>query len=170
MRKMSFWLLLTLCLCLGSSAVADTTPPKLSYNAMELNMPAAALRIYVPADMETLEGDEEAFDLGFRFNCFSDTFDLTVWVHDNREMSLKDYAAFYAERNGQKASPETVNGFPVQFLSSEDKPDACTILIADPDANIPDAVYVLSFTGDGEADVKLAEEIINTLARNDSEP
>jgi len=169
MRKKSFWLLLTLCLCLSIAAMAATNTPKLSYNAMELNMPAAALMVYVPADMDTLEGDEEASDLGFRFNCYSDTFDLTVWVHDSREMSLKDYGAFYAKRNGEKASPETINGFPVQYLSSEEKPDAFEYIVADPDSNPPDAVYVLSFTCDGEADVKLAEEIINTLARNDIE-
>ena len=170
MLKKGFWLLLTLCLCLSVTAMAASNTPKLSYKAMELNMPAAALRVYVPAEMDSLEGDEAAADLGFKFNCYNDTFDLTAWVHESREMSLVDYAAFYAGRNNMKAAPETVNGFPVQYLTSEDKPEMFAYLVADPDGNPPDAIYVLTFTCTGDADVKLAKEIMGTLARNDDEP
>lgn len=156
--------LLTLCLLGCTAALAEATPPKLSYEPYELSMPAAGVKIYVPDNMDTMEGDEEAYDLGFRFNCYNDTFDLTVWVNDSRDMNLADYAAFDAARNGQTAAAESINGIPVQRLTKADKPYSFDILVAVPDETDIQAVYDLSFTCDGEKDVALANEILSTLA------
>lgn len=157
-------LLLTLCLCMSASALSETTVPKLSYPSQELDMPAAGLMIYVPANMDTLDSDEESFDLGFRFNCYTDTFDFTVYVHDSRDMTLPDYAAFYADRYGFVAAADRINGFAVQRLTKADKPGDFDILVTTPDEESPEAVYALSFSCGSDADIKLANEILSTLA------
>ena len=164
MMKKGFLLLLALCLCLCLTAFAETTAPTLSYASKELSLPAAGLMLSVPSEMSTLESDEEAYDLGFRFNCFTDTFDMTVWVHDSRDMNLKDYAAFFADRYGLTAAPDTVNGFDVQLLTDTAKPNVYDILVAGPDNPQPDVVYLLEFSCTTESDVKLAEEILGTMA------
>jgi len=162
--KKWFFLFLTLCLCVSLSALAETAAPKLSYPSQELDMPAAGLMIYVPTNMDTLDSDEESFDLGFRFNCYTDTFDFTVYVHDSRDMSLPDYAAFYANRYGFIAAADRINGFAVQRLTKPDKPRNFDILVAMPDEESPEAVYALSFSCGNDADQKLADEILSTLA------
>ena len=165
--KKRFILLLALCLCLlCTTAAAEGAPQGLSYEARELSMPAAGVMVYVPADMDGVEGDEEAYDLGFRFDCFNDadTFDCTLYVNDSRDMSLADYAAFYAGRSGYAAyAAETVNGYTVMRLTGADNPNDFTVLIAGTDTDAPSAVYSLSFGCSGEADAALANEILNTL-------
>lgn len=161
--KKGLTLLMVLILCLGAPA-AQASAPTLSYPAAELSLPAAGLMLYVPTDMASLGGDEEAYDLGFRFNCYSDTFDLTVYVKDSRDMSLADYGAFYAERSGTKAAADNVNGYAVQLMTSTEKPNDYTVIVAAPDQEIPDVVYLLEFSCGSQSDVNLAEEIINTLA------
>ena len=156
--------MLALCLMMGALALAEGNAPATSYEAMELTMPAVGLRVFVPANMDSIGGDEEAYDLGYRFNCNSDTFDLSVWVHDSRDMDLADYATFFAERSGMTAAPDRVNGFAVQLLTDAAKPGEYTILLAAPDQEAPQAIYELSFSCAGEADVKLAEEIMGTLS------
>lgn len=163
MKKGFVWVLV-LCLMTGALAFAEGDKPATSYESMELTMPAAGLRVFVPANMDSIGGDEEAYDLGYRFNCSSDTFDLSVWVHDSRDMDLADYAAFFAERSGMTAAPDHVNGFAVQLLTDAAKPGEYTILLAAPDQEAPPAIYELSFSCAGEADIKLAEEIMGTLS------
>ena len=164
--KKTFALLLALCLCLCLNAATATTtvPPTLTYAAEELRLPAAGLLIYVPANMDRLEGDQESHDLGFRYNCYSDTFDFTLWVHDSRDMNLEDYAAFYAKRYGYTATAETINGFAAQSLVSKDVAGDYVALVAQPDTDEPAVVYALSFSCTGDDDVALANEIMSTLA------
>jgi hypothetical protein len=162
--KKTLALFLAMCLCLGLSVATASTTPTLSYAAQELRLPAAGLMIYVPANMDRTEGDEEAYDLGFRFNCYTDTFDFTLWVHDSRDMSLEDYAAFYAERYGYTATAETINGFVAQSLISNDVAGDYVALVALPDSDTPAVIYALSFACTNDDDVTLANEIMSTLA------
>ena len=162
--KKALSVFLALCLLAGAVALAESAAPKTSYESREVDMPAAGVLIYAPDNMDSPEGDEVAADLGFRFNCTSDTFDLTIWVHDSRDMNLADYAAFDAARNGQTAAAETINGIPVQRLTSKTNPKVFDILVAMPDDPDIQAVYDLTFTCDGKKDVALAEEILSTLA------
>ena len=155
---------LVLCLSMGLMAMAAAETSTLSYMSFELPLPAAALKVLVPFDMDSYEGDEEAYDYGFRFNCYTDTFDLTVYVHESREDSLEAYAAFYAQRHTMDAQADRVNGFAVQRLTSADRPFDVTYLVTAPDQVSPSVVYDLAFACDGEADAALAQEIIGTLA------
>ncbi len=161
--KRRLMLLAALCLfvCMAAPAQAASVGP--AYAAQELHLPAAGLMLYAPADLDTLEGDEEAYDLGFRFYCYSDTFSFTVWVHDSRDMSLEDYAAFYAGRNNLTAAAATINGYAVQRLTDSDAPDALTVLVAAAGSGTPPAVYALSFSCEHEDDWELADEILDTL-------
>jgi hypothetical protein len=164
---MKRWLAMAaaLCLCLSGAACAEYTPVELlSYTPLELEMPAVQLKLYVPGDMDAMEGDEVAADTGYRFNCFSDTFDLSVWVHDSRDMDLERYAAFYRERYGfADAQIVRINGFAAARLTMADRPYDFTILLTPPDVLEPDSVYELSFVCDGQEDAALAEEIMGTL-------
>jgi hypothetical protein len=166
--KKWFALLLGLCLCLsfGASAEDADAPDNLSYTPQELHMAATGLTLYFPSDMDEMGGDEEAYDLGFRFNCNNDTFDFTMYVQDSRDMSFADYAAFYADRAGcDIVKADTINDFSVWRLTTSDNPNDFNVLIADPDnPDAPLAVYVLTFSCTGEDDVALAEEILGTLA------
>ncbi len=165
---MKRWLTMLLALCLCTAvAAAETAAPKLSYEPEELDMPAVFLRISVPADLQRLEGDEEAFDLGLRYSGYSqdDTFSLYVSVNDSRDMNLADYAAFYAARYGYaKVEEERINGFYAMRLTDSQQPGDFAILLAAPDDEAPAAVYDLVFTCDGEQAEALAEEILSTLA------
>jgi hypothetical protein len=155
------------CLCVCPCAAWAEAGVSFADNARALPMPAAGLTISVPAELETVEGDEAAFDLGFRYNGFdaADAFDLVLWVHDARDLSLADYAAFYAERNGfATVTVEMLNGFPVGHLSNEDDPGRFSVLVADPNADLPEAVYTLSFSCTDEGAMTLAGEILSTLA------
>lgn len=165
--KKWFTLLLTLCLCMTVVAIAETAAPKLTYEPEELDMPAVGLMIYVPADLNRLDGDEVGFDLGLRYNAYNegDTFELAIEVHDSRDLDLAGYAAFYADRYEYSAvTEERINGFYVQRLTKKDKPEDFVILLAMPDDEAPQAVYSLSFICDGEKDVAIADEILGTLA------
>jgi hypothetical protein len=154
-----------LCLCLALGAAAGEASSAASGLPVELHLAAAGLMIDAPAGLDTLEGDEEAYDLGFRYDGYSDTFDFTLYVQDSRDMSAADYAAFYAERADFDAvTAETVNGFPVWRLTRSGDPTTFDVLIADPNADAPPAVYVLMFSCTGEADTQLAAEILSTLA------
>ncbi|HNX61611.1 MAG TPA: hypothetical protein PKN45_03130, partial [Candidatus Limiplasma sp.] len=109
--------------------------------------------------------DECAYDSGFRFDCFNDTFDFTLYVNDSRDMNLKDYAAFFADRNHMKAEAETVNGYPCYRLTDPAKTDGSfTLLIADTTEDDTPPVYQLAFMCDGDKDVKLANDILSTIA------
>ena len=163
-KKLAIWLLcLSVCLWGGVAAYAQAQTPATSYAAMALPLPAAGLAIAVPADMDRLEADEEAYDLGFRFDCYTDTFDLTVSVLDTRDMEPADFAAFYALRHGQTASADRVNGYAVQRLSDAARPYDVTVLVGAPDQIMPAVVYALRFSCDGETDAALAQEILGTL-------
>ena len=146
-------------LCAGAGAMAAS--PETS----ELPMAAAGLKITVPADLQTLEGDEAAHDLGFRYDGYNDALEFTLWVHDARDMTLPEYAAFYASRNQlANVAKDTVNTYPVFRLTDASTPDRLVVLVSDPSADEPDAVYVLTFTCDNDAARKQAESILQTLA------
>jgi hypothetical protein len=161
--KKGFAFMLAVCLCLSLSAAASATTAALSYTPLELRLPAAGLMIYVPADMEKTEGDEADYDLGFRYNCYTDTFSFTLWVHDSRDMSSEDYADFYAERNGFTVAVETLNGYAVPCLTSTDAPGDFVALVSQPDTDTPAVIYELYFSCSGDDDVALANEIVSTL-------
>lgn len=167
---MKRWIALLLCfLLLGPAAIAEEgIPAGLSYPAQELLLPAAFLRLYVPSEMDSDGGDMEAYELGYRFNCYTETFSLTLWVHDNRDQSFADYTAYYAKKTNASATAETINGFPVQRLVPAEGAGAFTLLVPPPfvdpqDAGATFAVYHLSFSCDGEKDLALANEILSTL-------
>ena len=162
MRK-CFTGLLALCVCLSGAVLAETAPaPQLSYPSFALEMPAVQMMVYAPDDLDRLGSDEANYDMGFRYDLYSDTFDMTVEVHESREADLEAYAAYYAKQYGYTATAaERINGFAVQRLTKADRPLDYTILI--PDGEAPQAVYSLAFSCDGEADVKLADEIMSTL-------
>ena len=81
-------------------------------------------------------------------------------------MTLKDYAAFFADRNHLKAEADTVNGYPCYRLTDPAKTDGSfTLLIADTTEGDTPPVYQLAFTCDGEKDVKLANDILSTLTQ-----
>lgn len=163
--KKGWILLLVLCLFAYTAAYAEATPPKLSYEPLEVDMPAAAMMIYAPGDMDSMGGDEVAYDTGFRFNCNSPTFDMDVSVYDTRDMNIQDYAAFYANRYGYgTVTAETINDLPVQYLTKADKPGDFAYLLVCPDQDTIDAAYAITFTCDGETDIALAKEIMSTLA------
>ncbi|MCE5343252.1 MAG: hypothetical protein LLF96_06665 [Eubacteriales bacterium] len=161
--KKRFTLLLVVCLCLTLNAVAVASSPTLSYTPLELHLPAAGLMIYVPADMDRLEGDEEAYDLGFRYYCYTDTFSFTLYVHDSRDMNSEEYADFYAERNGYTVLDDTTNGVAVKGLTSNDVPGDYVALVSSPGTDSPAAIYELAFSCTGDDDVALANEIMSTL-------
>lgn len=149
---------LGLCLC---GATAETEEP--FPDAQEIHLAAAGLAISVPGDMERLEADEEAYDLGFRYDCYTDTFEFTLYVQDSRDMSLADYAAFYAERKSFIAQADTINEYPVWRMTNAADPTFTEVLVADPEADVPLAVYVLTFSCDGEEDREMENAILNTL-------
>ncbi len=156
-------LILALYLCLSGAALADTAP-KLSYPSFALEMPAVGLMVYAPDNLEHWESDEANYDLGFRYDLFSDTFDMTVVVSDSRDLDHAAYAAFYADRYGfADATAIRINGFAAYRLTGKDRPLDYTILLAAPDDEAPQAFYSLAFACNGEADVKLADEIMSTL-------
>jgi len=170
MRKFSIWLALglTICLCVGlfTGAMAETASDT-AQEPLEIHMAAVGLMITVPADLEALGGDEDAYDLGFRYDGYSidDTFDLTLWVHDARDMTIKDYAAFYASRYScTDVKLDSVNGFPVYRLTNPASPDLLTVLVGEPENDTPDAVYALSFSCDNQKAWQLEESILKTLA------
>lgn len=159
-------MLLALCLC-AAAAAAETAVPGPGFTAEELDMPAAYLCISVPADLTRLEGDEAAVDLGLRYFGTSqdDTFALTVSVHDSRDMSLADYAAFYAKRYAYaNVAEERINGYYAQRLTGSQTPGEFAILLAAPDDEAPAVVYDLVFDCTGDAAQALAEQILKTLA------
>lgn len=161
MKKM---LALLVCLSLlVPCALAETVPEGLSYAAQEEILPAAGMMLYIPSEMDTMEGDMAAYDLGFRYECYNDTFLMSISVYDAREMSPADYAAFYAGRRGYTAAPDTINGFSVFRLTQADKPNDFIILVSMPDENEPLAVYSLSFSCDTDEARALANEILSTL-------
>ena len=165
--KKGLLLLMILCLCAPWGALAQAVPATLSYEPEELDLPAVGLMVYVPVDLQRTDGDEEAFDLGFRYSGSnaSNTFELDVKVHDSRDMTLSDFAAFYGDRCGYpQVQEERINGFDAQRLTNLERSSDFTILLAMPDDEAPQAVYALTFLCDGEADVRLADEILSTLA------
>ncbi len=164
--KKIWCLLLALCLGFCLSASAEETPVPAPFdNPQEIHLAAAGLMLYAPGDLETLDGDECAYDSGFRFDCFNDTFDFTLYVNDSRDMTLKEYAAFFADRNHMKAEADTVNGYPCYRLTDPAKKDGSfTLLIADTTEDDTPPVYQLAFMCDGEKDVKLANDILSTIA------
>lgn len=161
--KKCFAVMLALCLSLSCAALADTAP-KLSYPSFALEMPAIQMLVYAPDNLDSLDSDEANFDMGFRYDLYSDTFDMTVEVHESREMALDAYAAFFAKQYNYTANAaDRINGFAVQRLTKADRPLDFAILVMPPDDEAPQAVYSLAFACDGEADVKLANEIMSTL-------
>ena len=165
--KKGLILLVVLCLCAPWSALAQAAPSTLTYEPEELDMPAVGLMVYVPADLQRTEGDEEAYDLGFRYSGSNagNTFELDVDVHDSRDMTPVDYAAFYGDRYGYpQASEERLNGFYAIRLTNPKRAGEFVILLTMPDDDAPQAVYALTFLCDGEADARLAAEILSTLA------
>ena len=57
--KKIWCLLLALCLCLCLSASAEETPVPAPFdNPQEIHLAAAGLLLYVPGDLETMEGDD----------------------------------------------------------------------------------------------------------------
>ena len=165
--KKGLLLLLILCLCAPWGALAQAAPATLTYEPEELDMPAVGLMVYVPADLQRIDGDEEAFDLGFRYSGSNanNTFEMDVNVHDSRDMTLSDFAVFYGDRYGYpQVKEERINGFDAQRLTDPQRAGDFTILLAMPDDEAPQAVYALTFLCNGETDVRLAEEILSTLA------
>ena len=146
-------------------AAAEGVPKNLSYEAREITMPAAGLMLYVPADLEQLEGDEESYDLGFRFDGSKDTFSMALYVHDGRDMSLASYAEFYAERNGFTSVEEAeINGYHVRKMVKADDAKTFAVLFASEGEEPALAVYSMVFTCDTDTDVALANEILSTLS------
>ena len=161
MRRIAFLMMLTIAALMFPRGIADVSGS--GYPARALHLPAAGLTVDVPSDMEGAEGDEEAFDRGFRFNGCSDTFDLTVYVHETRDLAPEGYAAFRAKRTAMQAKAERVNGFAVWRLTKPDRPYDFTLLVMAPDQNLPDVANELAFLCDGEADRALTDEIVGTL-------
>ncbi|MDD3213303.1 MAG: hypothetical protein PHY64_06505 [Eubacteriales bacterium] len=164
MRKAKCCFALVLACCLGLCLCGATAEEPFP-DALEIHLAAAGLAISVPGDMERLDADEEAYDLGFRYDCYTDTFEFTLYVQDSRDMSLADYAAFYAGRKKLVAKEDTINEFPVWRLTNAEDPSFMEVLVADPEADVPLAVYVLTFSCDGEEDRAMENAILNTLNR-----
>ena len=130
-----------------------------------MTMPAAGLMLYVPTDMDQMEGDEESYDLGFRFDGSIDTFSMALYVHDGRDMALSSYAAFYAERNGYTSVEEVeINGYHVQKMVKADDAKTFAVLFALEGQEPALAVYTMVFSCDTDSDVALANEILSTLS------
>lgn len=168
---MKKWLGVILCgfLLFSSAAVAQNdAPTNLSFAPLEQNLPAVGLRLYVPADMDHEEGDVEAYELGYRFNCFNDTFYMSANVRSNREMTMPEYTAFYSKKKGYTAAREEINEIAVERLTDQTNPQRFEILISmfvDQDSAPGDEfpVYHLLFDCKTQADLALATEILSTL-------
>jgi hypothetical protein len=168
MRRLKTWLALGLSLCLLASlftgAAAETTSDS-TQEPQEIHMAAVGAMITVPAGMETLEGDEAAYDLGFRYDGYTDNIDLSIYVQDARDMTLKDYAAFYAGRNNfSTVKQDNVNGFPIYRLTNAASPDLLTVLLGDPTDDTPNVAYVLAFSCEDEKAWQQEDSILQTLA------
>lgn len=165
-------LLICLMLPFSLALAEDSAPQGLSYKAEEFNMPAIGFRVYIPADMEGYGGDEEAFDMGFRFNLGDEAigFSMDGSVECGRDMSLADYANFFGERAGYgEPKVEEINGCMAVTLTKTEDPAVTVVVLggkADLQKDDPYYYELLFYCGSEKADA-LKAEILSTITEND---